>query len=74
MADRTERAEIGVFGGSGFYSFLDDVSEVEMDTPYGEPSAPVTIGSVEEGVPAGGDGGGDLVLRFLERGDGRSTP
>ncbi|HKN49258.1 MAG TPA: 5'-methylthioadenosine phosphorylase, partial [Actinomycetota bacterium] len=38
---------IGVFGGSGFYSFLDDVSEVEVDTPYGEPSAPVTIGTVE---------------------------
>ncbi|TML01858.1 MAG: S-methyl-5'-thioadenosine phosphorylase [Actinobacteria bacterium] len=37
---------MGVFGGSGFYSFLDDVSEVEMDTPFGEPSAPVTIGTV----------------------------
>ena len=39
-------AEIGVFGGSGFYSFLDDVTEVEVDTPYGEPSAPVAIGTV----------------------------
>ena len=26
-------AEIGVFGGSGFYSFLDDAEEVAVDTP-----------------------------------------
>jgi len=39
-------AEIGVFGGSGFYSFLDDTEEVEVDTPFGKPSAPVTIGDV----------------------------
>jgi 5'-methylthioadenosine phosphorylase len=31
-------AEIGVFGGSGFYSLLDDVREVKVDTPYGPPS------------------------------------
>ena len=35
MADR---AEIGVFGGSGFYSLLDDVREVKVDPPYGAPS------------------------------------
>ena len=39
-------AEIGVFGGSGFYSLLDDVEEVELDTPYGKPSAPLTIGEI----------------------------
>ncbi len=33
-----ERAEIGVFGGSGFYSLLEDVEEVKVDTPYGAPS------------------------------------
>ena len=33
-----DRAEIGVFGGSGFYSLLDDVREVKVDTPYGSPS------------------------------------
>ena len=41
MADgtaRTDRAEIGVFGGSGFYSLLEDVREVKVDTPYGPPS------------------------------------
>jgi 5'-methylthioadenosine phosphorylase len=32
------RAEIGVFGGSGFYSLLDDVREIKVDTPYGPPS------------------------------------
>jgi len=40
------QAEVGVFGGSGFYSFLDDVEEVTIDTPYGATSAPLTIGEV----------------------------
>ena len=31
-------AEIGIFGGSGFYSLLDDVQEAKIDTPYGPPS------------------------------------
>ena len=31
-------AEIGVFGGSGFYSLLEDVREIKVDTPYGAPS------------------------------------
>jgi 5'-methylthioadenosine phosphorylase len=39
-------AELGVFGGSGFYSFLDDATEVNLDTPWGPPAAPVTIGEV----------------------------
>jgi 5'-methylthioadenosine phosphorylase len=34
----TDKAEIGVFGGSGFYSLLDDVREIKIDTPYGPPS------------------------------------
>ncbi|HXF71031.1 MAG TPA: S-methyl-5'-thioadenosine phosphorylase [Actinomycetota bacterium] len=38
---------IGVFGGSGFYSFLEDVRQVEVETPYGPPSAPVAVGSVD---------------------------
>src|SRR5215470_12257490 len=42
MAD----ADIGIFGGSGFYSLLDDIEEVEVDTPYGSPSAPIAIGEV----------------------------
>lgn len=34
----TDQAEIGVFGGSGFYSLLSDVREIKVDTPYGPPS------------------------------------
>ena len=37
-----------MFGGSGFYSFLDDVEAIEIETPFGSPSAPVTVGSVGE--------------------------
>lgn len=44
MADQ---ATIGIFGGSGFYSFLDDIREVTVDTPYGAPSAPLALGRVE---------------------------
>jgi 5'-methylthioadenosine phosphorylase len=39
-------AEIGVFGGSGFYSFLERTETVEVDTPYGKPSAPPVVGEV----------------------------
>ena len=39
-------AGIGVFGGSGFYEFLDDVDEVEVETPFGEPSAPLVVGEL----------------------------
>ena len=40
------QAEIGIFGGSGFYSLLDAVEEIELETPYGKPSAPLAIGEV----------------------------
>jgi 5'-methylthioadenosine phosphorylase len=43
---------IGVFGGSGFYSFLDEVDEMTVETPYGEPSAPVSVGEID-GVKVG---------------------
>jgi 5'-methylthioadenosine phosphorylase len=33
-----DKAEIGIFGGSGFYALLDDVREIKVDTPYGPPS------------------------------------
>ncbi|HXI44973.1 MAG TPA: S-methyl-5'-thioadenosine phosphorylase [Candidatus Acidoferrales bacterium] len=39
-------AEIGVFGGSGFYSLLEDVREVKIDTPYGTPSDSLFLASV----------------------------
>jgi 5'-methylthioadenosine phosphorylase len=47
MSDDAPRAHVGVFGGSGFYSFLDTVETVLVDTPYGPPASPVTIGEVE---------------------------
>lgn len=40
-------ADVGVFGGSGLYAFLDDVEDVEIATPWGNPSAPIAIGSVD---------------------------
>jgi 5'-methylthioadenosine phosphorylase len=40
------QAEIGVIGGSGFYSFLDDVIEITVDTPYGPPSDSLFLGEV----------------------------
>jgi 5'-methylthioadenosine phosphorylase len=41
-----ERAEVGVFGGSGFYSLIDDVREVWVETPYGTPSDRVAVGEI----------------------------
>lgn len=41
---RNKRADIGIFGGSGLYAFLDNVKEVTVETPYGSPSDQVFIG------------------------------
>ncbi len=44
---RTMRdVEVGVFGGSGLYELFDRVDQVEVDTPYGAPSAPVAVSEV----------------------------
>jgi 5'-methylthioadenosine phosphorylase len=50
------RAEIGVIGGSGLYTLLDDGSEVDVDTPYGRPSDAIALGRV-----------GDRSVAFLPR-------
>jgi 5'-methylthioadenosine phosphorylase len=42
----SNRADVAVIGGSGFYSFLDDPEQVAVETPYGDPSAPVALGEV----------------------------
>ena len=39
-------AEIGIIGGTGFYRFLDRAERVRVATPFGEPSAEVTVGEV----------------------------
>lgn len=41
------RAEVGIFGGSGFYSLLTgDIEEIKVETPYGSPSDVVTLGEI----------------------------
>lgn len=40
-------AEIGVIGGSGFYSFLSGARAVEVSTPFGPPSEMPVVGMVE---------------------------
>nr|AUV64127.1 5'-methylthioadenosine phosphorylase [Streptomyces citricolor]BAV57064.1 5'-methylthioadenosine phosphorylase [Streptomyces citricolor] len=39
-------ATIAIIGGTGFYKFLDGAKEVEVSTPYGETSAPISIAEV----------------------------
>lgn len=50
------RAEFAVIGGSGLYALLDGATEFTVDTPYGQPSDPVTIAEV-----------GDRTVAFLPR-------
>jgi len=42
-----EKAEIGIFGGTGIYDsgMLQDNKEITMDTPYGKTSDSITIGN-----------------------------
>jgi 5'-methylthioadenosine phosphorylase len=42
----TEQVDIAILGGSGFYEFLDVHTVIELDTPYGPTSAPITISEV----------------------------
>lgn len=58
------KAEVGVFGGSGFYSFLEDTEEVEVKTPFGPPSDKVIIGEV----------GGKNVAFMPRHGRGHDLP
>jgi len=56
------QADVGVFGGSGFYRLLDDVQEHRVETPYGPPSDDVAVGRV-----------GDKRVAFLPRHGRRHT-
>jgi len=40
------RADIGIFGGSGFYELFAGGEEVEVETPFGPPSAPPVVGEI----------------------------
>jgi 5'-methylthioadenosine phosphorylase len=42
----TADSVIGVIGGSGFYSLLEDREHREVATPYGPPSDPISLGSL----------------------------
>lgn len=44
----SERADIGVFGGSGFYNFLKNTKEIAVETPYGSPSDNIILGEIAE--------------------------
>ena len=44
MSDHS--AEIGVFGGSGFYSLLENAKSIKIETPYGPPSDLIAVGDV----------------------------
>lgn len=41
-----ELASVGIIGGSGFYEFLDSAEQLTVETPFGVPSDPLTIGEV----------------------------
>ena len=47
MCETEYKADIGVFGGSGFYNFLENVVEIDIDTPYGKPSDKIAIAEFE---------------------------
>ena len=40
------QVDIGIFGGSGFYELFDDPVDVVVDTPFGAPAAPISVGTV----------------------------
>ena len=50
MAKQIEPVKIAVIGGSGIseISGIENVKEFEIDTPFGKPSAPITIGTVDD--------------------------
>jgi 5'-methylthioadenosine phosphorylase len=39
-------ADVGIIGGTGFYEFVDDSRELPVQTPYGAPSADISLGTV----------------------------
>lgn len=41
-----EIADVAVIGGTGFYQFLSRSVEHRVETPYGEPSAPIQVGEL----------------------------
>ncbi len=46
MLKTEDIADIGVFGGSGFYKFLENTEQFTISTPYGAPSDKITVGKI----------------------------
>lgn len=46
MTTAAAPADLGVIGGSGFYSFLEDAEHVKVTTPFGDPTDDIVIGDV----------------------------
>ncbi|MEV6704737.1 S-methyl-5'-thioadenosine phosphorylase [Micromonospora wenchangensis] len=40
------RPDVGIVGGTGFYALLAESEQITVDTPFGPPSGPVTVGDV----------------------------
>jgi len=43
---KSERASVAIIGGSGLYQMFDGGELLEMSTPYGEPSGPITVAKI----------------------------
>jgi len=57
-------ADVGVIGGTGLYSLLTDAEQHVVETPYGEPSAALTVGEF----------GGRRVAFLPRHGEGHRYP
>jgi 5'-methylthioadenosine phosphorylase len=64
VRERQQLAEIGVFGGSGFYSLLEHPEELTVNTPYGHPSDRIAVGEI----------GGRTVAFMPRHGTGHPFP
>lgn len=45
LVTEADDARIGIIGGSGLYELLDEPATVDLPTPYGPPSSPITVGA-----------------------------
>ncbi len=41
------KADIGIFGGSGFYTLISKAKKIEINTPFGKPSGKITVGNYQ---------------------------
>ncbi len=62
--EQHDLAGIGIIGGSGFYSFVDDAHRMPVSTPFGDPSDDVMVGDV----------GGRAVAFIARHGQGHRFP